>query len=223
MQLSSLRRWAPVVVLGIGCGLLLLSARQLMMPLVEPLATLPMSLEGFSGKDLEVPPEQQAIAGMSSYVMRIFEEPKDAGGRAFSVYVGYYESQTQGKSIHSPKNCLPGAGWEPINAGTTTIPVGTAAVSVNRYLLGKESQTALVYYWYQGRGRIAANEYKVKWNLLQDKALRGRSEETLVRIVVPYSGSAAAADSVATRVAAELIPKIEAHLPPYPGRSALKS
>jgi EpsI family protein len=155
--------------------------------------------------------------------MRIFEKPAPSGTSAFSVYVGYYESQIQGKSIHSPKNCLPGNGWEPISAGTTAIPVGSGAVQVNRYLLGKESQTALVYYWYQGRGRIAANEYKVKWNLLQDKALRGRSEETLVRIVVPYTGSAAAADSLATSVAAELMPQIEAHLPPYPGRSVLKS
>ena len=217
------RQWAPVAVLALGCGSLLLSARQLTMPLVAPLSTLPTTVQGFTGKDLEVPPEQRAIAGMSSYVMRIFEEPKASGGRAFSVYVGYYESQIQGKSIHSPKNCLPGNGWEPISAGTTAIPVGTGSAQVNRYLLGKENQTALVYYWYQGRGRIAANEYKVKWNLLQDKALRGRSEETLVRIVVPYTGSAAAADSLATSVAAELMPQIEAHLPPYPGRSALKS
>jgi EpsI family protein len=210
-------------VLAVGCGFLLLSARQLAMPLVAPLSTLPQTVQGFTGRDIEVPPEQRAIAGMSSYVMRIFQKPAPSGTSAFSVYVGYYESQIQGKSIHSPKNCLPGNGWEPISAGTTAIPVGAGAVQVNRYLLGKESQTALVYYWYQGRGRIAANEYKVKWNLLQDKALRGRSEETLVRIVVPYTGSAAAADSLATSVAAELMPQIEAHLPPYPGRSALKS
>jgi len=223
MASSKARQWAPAGVLAVGCGFLLLSARQLAMPLVEPLSTLPTTVQGFTGRDIEVPPEQRAIAGMSSYVMRIFEEPKQAGGRAFSVYVGYYESQIQGKSIHSPKNCLPGNGWEPISAGTTAIPVGSGSVAVNRYLLGKESQTALVYYWYQGRGRIAANEYKVKWNLLQDKALRGRSEETLVRIVVPYTGSAAMADSLATSVAAKLMPQIEAHLPPYPGRSALKS
>src|ERR1043166_9251611 len=217
------RQGGPAAVLAVGCGLLLLSARQQAMPLVAPLSTLPMAIEGFIGKDLEVPPEQRAIAGMSSYMMRVFEEPKQAGGRAFSVYVGYYESQIQGKSIHSPKNCLPGAGWEPISAGTAAIPVGSSSVSVNRYLLGRGEQTALVYYWYQGRGRIAANEYEVKWNLLQDKALRGRSEETLVRIVVPYTGSGAAADSLATSIAAELMPQIEAHLPAYPGRSALKS
>src|SRR5262245_24870654 len=118
------RAWAPVAVLGVGCGMLLLSARQLAMPLVTPLSTLPLTLQGFSGRELEVPPDQRAIAGMSSYVLRIFEQGPQPGGRAFSVYVGYYESQVQGKSIHSPKNCLPGNGWEPISAGVATIPVG---------------------------------------------------------------------------------------------------
>ena len=73
------RQWAPAGVLAVGCGFLLLSARQLAMPLVEPLSTLPTTVQGFTGRDIEVPPEQRAIAGMSSYVMRIFEEAKQAG------------------------------------------------------------------------------------------------------------------------------------------------
>jgi EpsI family protein len=217
---SKIRQWLPAVVLLAGCSLLLLSARQRVMPLVGTLSELPNQAFGFVGKDLVIGPAERAIAGMSSYLLRVYENPE---GRQFSFYVGYYEAQSQGKSIHSPKNCLPGAGWEPISAGTTTVPVGGARVQVNRYILGKESFTALVYYWYQGRGRIASDEYLVKWDLLRDKALSGRSDEALVRIVIPYRGDVAAADSLAEKVAADLMPQVESRLPSYPGRVALRS
>ncbi|HEX7025460.1 MAG TPA: EpsI family protein [Gemmatimonadales bacterium] len=214
------RQWIPALILVAGCALLLLSARQRTMPLARTLTDLPAEAFGYVGRDLVISPEERAIAGMSSYLLRVYQNP---AGAQFSFYVGYYEAQTQGKSIHSPKNCLPGAGWEPIQAGTAAIPVGGAAVRVNRYILGKESSTALVYYWYQGRGRIASDEYLVKWDLLRDKALTGRSDEALVRIVVPYRGNVAAADSLAVKLAAELIPQVESRLPPYPGRAAVKS
>jgi EpsI family protein len=212
------RQWVAGLILTTGCGLLLLSSRQQTLPLRAPLAGLPREMLGYRGTDIVLDPREQAIAGMSSYAMRAFE---GGPGPAFQIYVGYYESQIQGKTIHSPKNCLPGAGWEPISAGTTRIPLARDTVTVNRYLLGKGSQTALVYYWYQGRGRVAANEYLVKWNLLRDKALSGRSEETLVRILVPFSGPTGAADSLATRVAQDLILQVESRLPGYPGRSVL--
>ena len=212
---AKLQRWLPAGVLTAGCSLLLLTGQQRSMALVQPLSGLPTQILGFDGKDVVIRPEEQAIAGMSSYVLRTFGKT----GTDFSVYVGYYEAQTQGKSIHSPKNCLPGAGWEPMAAGTTAVPTARGPVTVNRYLLGKGTSTALVYYWYQGRGRIASNEYAVKWDLLRDKALWGRSEEALVRIVVPATGPQAAMDSLATHVATVLIPEVEARLPASP-RSA---
>jgi EpsI family protein len=212
------RQWLAAFVLTAGCLLLLLTSKQRAVPLTAPLAELPKHMLGYTGKDVTISADEQAVAGMSSYLMRVFES---STGVPFSVYVGYYESQTQGKTIHSPKNCLPGAGWEPISAGTAQIPFPRGEVTVNRYLLGKDTHTALVYYWYEGRGRIAANEYLVKWNLLRDKAVRGRSEEALIRILVPFTGPPAAADSLAVRIAQTLIPQVEARLPAYPGRSVL--
>jgi len=220
MRRPDLRTWVPTLVLVMGCALLLLARRQESVPLAQPLAGLPKQLLGFSGTDVQITADEQRIAGMSSYVLRRYANETE---RFFSVYVGYYEAQTQGRTIHSPKNCLPGAGWEPISAGTIAVPLRSGIVKLNRYLLGKESATAMVYYWYQGRGRIAFNEYLVKWDLLRDKALHGRSEEALVRLVVPVTGSVPAADSLATAVASEIIPQVNLRLPTYPGRPTSKS
>jgi len=216
-RLTPLTSWFPAQILALGCVLLLLSRQQRAMPLTAPLSELSVTQPGFAGQDVPIGEKEQRIAGMSSFMLRLYTD--STTGRAFSVYVGYYEEQVQGKSIHSPKNCLPGAGWEPLSAGVTEIRTPGGAFRVNRYLLGKDASKALVYYWYQGRGRVQASEYAVKWDLLRDKALTGRSDEALVRIVVPLrSESSEEADSLATTIGAELIPQLERRLPSFAGR-----
>lgn len=216
MSVRSVRMWVPVGLLGLGCALLLLAKQQEAVPLTIPVdAALPDTLLGFPSRDLEISPEEQRIAGMTSFVLRTFGA--DSARYNFSVYVGYYDQQTQGKSIHSPKNCLPGAGWEAVSAETRTIETAESAYQVNRYLLANKSARVVVYYWYQGRGRVAWNEYAVKWDLLRDKALHGRSEEALVRIVVPiFPGqSEADADQTASAVASRIIEPIFRGLPTF--------
>ena len=217
MPAAKLSAWVPALLLGAGCALLALVQRQQVTPLSAPLSGLPREIQGFAGTDVPIPAEEQRIAGMSSFVLRLFVD--SAQRAAFSVYVGYYEAQSQGKSIHSPKNCLPGAGWEPLSAGVTVLRTRGGSYRVNRYVLANGNHTALVYYWYQGRGRIQASEYAVKWDLLRDKAVRGRSEEALVRIVVPYDKDGLArSDSLAARIGSQLVGEVQRRLPEYPGR-----
>ncbi len=204
-------RFLPLVILVLGAAALLRIGGQADTPLRGSLDSIPHQLAGFSGRDQEVSVEEQKVAGMDQYLMRAYRRDSTY----FSLYVGYYQAQNQGKSIHSPKNCLPGAGWEPIENSTRSLTVATRPVTVNRYLLEKGANRALVYYWYQGRGRVSWNEYAVKWELLRDKALHGRSEEALVRIVVPIDPAAPdSADALATQVAQNIIPRLFGILPP---------
>ena len=94
-----------------------------------------------------------------------------------------------------------------------TIDTPAGAVIVNRYLLQNGNQRALALYWYQGRGRVEANEYVVKWDLLRDAALRRRSDEAIVRILVPVGDDEAAAFATASRVATEMIGAVDTALP----------
>ena len=204
------QRYVPAVILGIGC--LLLSAgntQQVAVPLKASLASLPSELEGYRSVDREISKAEQQVAGMSSYMFRAFGDSL----LAFSVYVGYYDKQVQGKTIHSPKNCLPGAGWEVVAATEEWLEVPGGRNPVNRYMLVNKGQKAVVYYWYQGRGRVEANEYRVKLQLLRDAALRGRTEEALVRVVVPVLGSQDEAVALARRVSAQLMPEVSRVLP----------
>jgi EpsI family protein len=223
------RRYLPALVLALGALVLATTREQEAPPPRAPLASLPESLGGYVGSDVTISPEERRVAGMSEYMLRQYTRDSTA---TFSVYVGYYAYQLQGRTIHSPKNCLPGAGWQALGTGTESIAVGDDSYPVNRYLLTNGTERALVYYWYQGRGRIAASEFGVKWDLLRDAALRGRSEEALVRIVVPIgrspggtsvteSDAVAAADELAAGTAASLIPMVTEVLPRWEfGRAA---
>jgi EpsI family protein len=216
---------------GVGCLLIAGVRPQLVTPLPESLDALPLTLVGVVGTDQPISEEEQRVAGMSDYMYRTYFSADTS--IAFSVYVGYYESQATGKTIHSPKNCLPGAGWETLTSERSMLEADGATHTVNRVLLANGGVQAVVYYWYQGRGRVAANEYLVKWDLLRDAALKGRTEESLVRIIVPVKPQAGMtgswgpaqlhADSLARRIAVELIPEVGAAMPPWDGTAITMS
>ena len=207
-------RWLPAVLLGLGAVLntALVSRRTGVTPLVGNLAVVADTVMGVTGADIEVSADEQRVAGYTDYLLRNYVTED---GREFSIYVGYYDEQRQGKTIHSPKNCLPGAGWEPVGQEVRMIATGPyGSVGVNRYELVREQDRAIVYYWYQGRGRVAHNEYRVKYELLRDAAVHGRTEEALVRIVVPVLGDdVEAADRLALELAAPLVADVDQVLP----------
>jgi EpsI family protein len=193
-------RYVPALFLLVGCGFVWNARSQDATPLAAPLKSIFPTMDGYRVQDQSIPNDERQVAGMSDYVARVYWRDSIA---AFTTFVSYYERQTQGKTIHSPRNCLPGAGWEVLTAGTDTLIVDGARRAVNKFILKNQGATAVAYYWYQGRGRIVANEYAVKWNLLRDAALAGHTEEALVRVVVPVVAHSKNDDAEARRALAE--------------------
>ena len=213
--MRALTAWAPSLVMGLAAVFTIGIDTQRSMPLRAPLQTvIPLELDGFSGRDLIISDDELRVAGVTDYLMRSYESKDEPGkGGSFSLYVGYYDRQMRGKTIHSPKNCLPGAGWEALASREVAISTAQGQVIVNRYLLQRGDQRALVLYWYQGRGRVQANEYLVKWDLLRDSALRQRSDEALVRIVVPITNGEERALETAVATASRVVPSLATALP----------
>lgn len=207
-------RWIPAIVLTLGAvlNLSLVARRAGTTPLIGNLATVADTVMGVAGVDVEVGEDEKRVAGFTDYMLRQYTM---ADGQTFGLYVGYYDEQRQGKSIHSPRNCLPGGGWDPVSQRVVTIPTTIYGdVDINRYEIVKEQSRAIVYYWYQGRGRVEQNEYTVKFQLLRDAALHGRTEEALVRIVVPVvKDDVAAADKLALEIATPLVADVDRVLP----------
>jgi EpsI family protein len=177
-----------------------------------PLSALPMQLAAWAGRDAGAfEDDVVAAAGVDEYVNRIYSAPKQT---PVALYVGYYASQRQGDRIHSPQNCLPGAGWQPL--ASSTLRVGTsdgASVPVNQVVIQKALDRQLVLYWYAGRGRTIANEYANRWWLMLDAARLHRTDGGLVRIVAPVIGDPSRAAHDAAAFAAVLLPELPRYLP----------
>jgi EpsI family protein len=127
----------------------------------------------------------------SDYLLRDYRRPD---GQAANFYVGYYATQRDGASYHSPLNCLPGSGWTLSNPDKVTISLPDGqSFSANKYVIQNGDYKSLMIYWYQGRGRAVASEYWGKVYTVIDSVRLRRSDGAMVRVTVPLDNSEAAA------------------------------
>lgn len=207
-----LNRAIIVAVLIVGASLAVQRASKAA-PFEPPtsLASLPLRVGGWVGHELPPWDEQvQRVLGADQYVNRRYIR----GEELADLYVGYYGSQRQGDSIHSPQNCLPGAGWQPVANDRVAIAVAPGrTASVNRYIIQKNLDKQVVLYWFQGRGRVVASEYANRMYLVFDSLRTRRSDGALVRIMAPALTTSAAASASAEAFAASLYPNLSEVIP----------
>jgi len=132
-----------------------------------------------------------------------------------SLMVAWYKTQRDGATQpHSPRVCLPGAGWTPEVADYATVNTATGPITVNRYIVVKGPQRAVVLYWYQTPWRVIASEWAEKFWVAADALRSKRTDAALVRVVVwSTSGWDNAATAVATDFARDVYPALRNYLP----------
>ncbi len=176
-------------------------------PIKKDLSLFPHQIDGYQLTKVEKMDEKvERVLGVDNYLMGDYCQ----GRFCISLYVGYFEEQQEGAMIHSPKHCMPGGGWTPISAEIITLKTPLGPQKINRFLLQKGEEKLLVYYWYQGRGRVVASEFKDRLYLLLDRLLKRRSDGALVRLIVPYSPEAEKRLQDFTKA---LFPVLENYLP----------
>lgn len=145
----------------------------------------PLEIKGWNGRRDVMEQEFQDALMFDDYILADF---RNTQGDAVNFYVAYYASQVKGRSIHSPRSCLPGGGWVVKNLEPKMLPNGNGQqISVARVLITKGDSRQLVYYWTQQRSRIINNEFLVKWFLFWDGLTKHRSDGALVRFVMAVS------------------------------------
>ena len=182
---SSGRCWLMIAVLTLAAAGLHHLSHGEAVPLSKPLNTFPLQLRGWQGIDLPLEPRIVQALGVSDYLDRAYQS---ADNSPVFLYVGYYKSQRTGVSIHSPKNCLPGGGWEPVAAGHVALrlPSGEQAI-VNQYVVENGLRRQVVLYWYQSHGRVIASEYRGKVYMVLDSLRLNRTDAALVRVSSPIA------------------------------------
>jgi EpsI family protein len=154
----------------------------------EPLASFPHRLGEWEGSDVSIARDVLDVLGTGDFLLRVYQDPF-ARQDSVSLFLAYFPSQRTGDTIHSPKNCLPGAGWSPVEARRITIALpGHAPFPANRYVIAKGAERQLVIYWYWAHDRAVASEYWAKFYLVTDSIRLSRSDGSLVRVSTSLSG-----------------------------------
>ena len=208
---GSVRLWVTAGILL--CALMLLQTMSHGEAIVarQPLHDLPYALAAWTGTEQPVEQDVLQAVGVSDYANRIYSHLVEP---PVQLYVGYYASQRTGDTIHSPKNCLPGSGWDPIQSGYATISVPTGRrIIVNEYVIQRDQNKQLVFYWYQGRGRVVASEYAGKFWMVADAISRNRTDGALVRVITSMNDGEDTARARLTTFTETLFPSLDQLIP----------
>jgi EpsI family protein len=171
-------------------------------PQSRPLSEFPASIGTRAATDIAIDPETLQVLGKGDFLNRMYQtnlSPQPSPSRSAStatmdagesvpvgLFIGYFPTQRTGQSIHSPQNCLPGAGWTFESSGVTEFADAAGKkYRVGDYLITNGSSTQEVLYWYQMHGHSIAGDYAAKLYTLADSIRYGRTDAALVRVITP--------------------------------------
>jgi EpsI family protein len=181
-------------------------------PLAAPLSGFPTVVGGWRlQQEGVIDKDTQDILKADDVMTRGYASSEGGAG----LFIAYFKTQRQGQSPHSPKNCLPGSGYQQVESGRIDLPIeGEGSIRINQYVVEKGEAQSVVYYWYQSQGRVIADEFAAKFYLVSDSIKHHRSDTALVRVVVPIiAGQTKASEKVGTDFVQAVYPVVKAYLP----------
>ncbi|MGC9158363.1 MAG: exosortase C-terminal domain/associated protein EpsI [Terracidiphilus sp.] len=205
------RFWIVALLLG-GTALLLWTRPDAdRNPACQPLSQLPAVIGEWTGVDQPIDEETLRVLGDGEFLSRLYA--RSAQAAPIGLFIGYFPTQRTGQTIHSPRHCLPGAGWS-FESSRYVHLVDAAGKShlVGEYIIANGDMRQFVIYWYQAHGRSVANEYMAKMYMVIDAIRTNRTDGALVRVITPIlpgQGVAAARQRAEafTRQLAPLLPR----------------
>jgi EpsI family protein len=139
--------------------------------------------EGSIGEDVT------AYLKPDEYILREYVDQRN--GTPISLFVAYFKSLQNTYGPHSPRICLPGAGWlvKSETIANVAVPGRPQSIPVNEFTMEKGNASILVLYWYQNDRDTWAQEFHAKLRLLPDLIRYRRTDVSLVRLVKPLGGA----------------------------------
>lgn len=180
----------------------------------EPLSQVPNSIAGWMGSDVAIDEETLGVLGPGDFLSRLYT--RDSGTTPIGLFIAYFPSQRTGVTIHSPRNCLPGAGWMFESSRYVILKDANGnSHQVGEYVISNGDDRQFVIYWYQAHGRSVANEYMARIDMVKDAIRMDRTDGALVRIMTPIGqlGTMAEARARAETFTAQLTPMLPRFIP----------
>ena len=215
MTRSTLRFALAVLLIGAAALFLQAHTRSEVFPSRLPLQSFPQQLGDWKSYDVPLEKDVLEVLGPGDFLLRVYQD-QPVQQAPIDLFIAYFPSQRAGDTIHSPKNCLPGAGWAPVESSRVMLSVsGQTPFPVNRYVIAKGDSRQLVLYWYWAHGRGVASEYWAKYYLVADSIRMNRSDGSLVRVTTPLvpGESADTAEQRILPFVADVVPLLPNYVP----------
>ena len=190
-------------------------SRSEVFPPRQALQSFPFQVGDWTGTDVPIDKDALQVLGPGDFLLRVFTN-SDKRVPYIDLFIAYFKSQRAGDTIHSPKNCLPGAGWAPVESTRIKLSVdGRSPFPVNRYVIAKGDSRQLVLYWYWAHDRGVASEYWAKYYLVADSIKMNRSDGSLVRVTTPLQKgeTADAAEQRLLPFVTDVMPLLQNYIP----------
>jgi EpsI family protein len=219
--MRSARFWVIVVLMTFSALVLHVRGDVDHVPYSLPLAQLPRTLGDRTSTEVALDQETLDVLGKGDFLYRVYSGQRGTTtdptlATPISLFIGYFPTQRTGQSIHSPQNCLPGAGWTFLSSDVTAFTDETGKqYRVGDYLITDGKQSQEVLYWYQMHGRSIASDYAAKLLTITDSIKYGRTDAALVRIIttVDRGESREHARDRVVEFARQIVPLLPAYVP----------
>jgi len=208
-------RVVAVVVLLEALAFYAFASRSETTPPAQPLVLFPSQIgDWLIYRDFPLDQEVLDVLKADDTLDRLYVN--QATKQVAGLYIAYFRTQRYGQAPHSPKNCLPGSGWEPLKEDFLSVNVAgwDAPIRVNRYVVQHGDEKSVSLYWYQSHNRVIASEYAAKFWAVVDSIRYRRSDTALIRIIVPVGPAGTdAAEQTATSFVEAVFPDVLRELP----------
>lgn len=137
----------------------------------------------------------------------------DAAGNRLSLYIGFHDGGPDSGPIHSPKQCLPGSGWNYLSNEVKQVNLDGESIPYVSAIYQKDTEKQLFLYWFQVRDQILTNEYALKLAMIKNSVLSNRRDSAFIRLSVMGAESEEEATGIGEQFIQDFFPAIREALP----------
>jgi EpsI family protein len=226
--MKSPRFWTIIVLLLATAFILQSRGDTDKVPPSQPLNQMPETIGDWTARDYPLDDDTLTVLGKGDFLNRVYISQRPASflpsaprhntppPSPISLFIGYFPTQRTGQTMHSPQNCLPGAGWTFDSKKYVDIQDSNGKTfRVGEYLISNGETKQFVIYWYQAHGRSVPNEYVAKLYMVTDAIRSNRTDGAIVRVItqVQPNESLAAAKDRAVQFTQQMAPNLPRFIP----------
>lgn len=200
-------------IMALTFGLLTYFSRPEIIAVNKPFSTFPSQIGQWRGVEERFDEKIYQVLGVDDSFFANYRAPHEPW---VNLYIGFYESQREGELIHSPKNCMPGGGWNIIETAIEPLQLNDGTMTehqIIKLVLQHGSSRQISLYWYQSRGRIISSEYMQKIYLVWDAITRNRTDGSFVRLIAPVEINEEQTLATLKNFARDLFPILQEYIP----------